>query len=62
MKKILLFLFIIAANIVHAQQKNMQDWANLKKYETDDENLKPASSKEKRIVFMGNSITEYWKV
>src|ERR1041385_2848080 len=37
-----------------------QDWANLKKYEEENKKLGPPKSGEKRIVFMGNSITEGW--
>jgi len=37
-----------------------QDWANLAKYETENSQLPPKQSREKRIVFMGDSITEFW--
>lgn len=37
-----------------------QDWPNLAKYKEANAQLKPPSSKEIRIVFMGNSITEGW--
>src|SRR5215218_6052817 len=36
------------------------DWANLKRYEAENKALKPAAPGEKRVVFMGNSITEGW--
>ncbi|MGB3079659.1 MAG: GDSL-type esterase/lipase family protein, partial [Saprospiraceae bacterium] len=36
------------------------DWGNLNKYANANENLKPPTLTEKRIVFMGNSITEFW--
>jgi lysophospholipase L1-like esterase len=38
-----------------------KDWANLKKYSDENKNLPPVNRGEKRVVFMGNSITEYWK-
>lgn len=38
-----------------------KDWANLTKYSDENKNLPAVSSGEKRIVFMGNSITELWK-
>ena len=38
-----------------------QDWANLSKYREENAKLALASSHEKRIVFMGNSITEEWE-
>jgi lysophospholipase L1-like esterase len=37
------------------------DWANLKKYQDDNSKLPPPAVGENRIVFMGNSITEFWK-
>lgn len=37
------------------------DWANLKKYDDDNSKLPPPAPGENRIVFMGNSITEFWK-
>lgn len=40
---------------------NAQDWPNLKRYEAENEALIAPTSKEKRVVFMGNSITEGWK-
>ncbi|ANE53634.1 acylhydrolase [Flavisolibacter tropicus] len=37
------------------------DWANLKRYAADNKQLPPPTAKEKRVVFMGNSITEGWR-
>jgi len=37
-----------------------QDWANLEKYRNENANLGLPKSHEKRVVFMGNSITEGW--
>ena len=37
------------------------DWANIKRYASENKSLKPVPAGEKRIVFMGNSITELWK-
>jgi lysophospholipase L1-like esterase len=37
-----------------------QDWANLNRFKVDNENLAVSSTGEKRVVFMGNSITEGW--
>jgi lysophospholipase L1-like esterase len=36
------------------------DWANLEKYKSDNEKIGLPAKGEKRIVFMGNSITEGW--
>jgi lysophospholipase L1-like esterase len=38
----------------------MQDWPYLKKYEKENANLPVLESGENRIVFMGDSITEFW--
>ncbi|TDD97104.1 acylhydrolase [Flavobacterium cellulosilyticum] len=37
-----------------------QDWPYLKKYQSENATLKSISSKQKRIVLMGDSITEFW--
>lgn len=37
------------------------DWANLKRYEAENKALQPFKAGERRVVFMGNSITEGWK-
>lgn len=46
---ILIFNFTIA-----------QDWANLEKYKDNNAQLMTMSTNDRRIVFMGNSITEGW--
>ncbi|MBS1519355.1 MAG: SGNH/GDSL hydrolase family protein [Bacteroidetes bacterium] len=38
------------------------DWPNIRKYQDDNSKLHPPASGENRIIFMGNSITEFWKV
>jgi lysophospholipase L1-like esterase len=40
---------------------NAQDWANLNYYRKANTKLENPSENEDRIVFMGNSITEFWK-
>jgi len=37
------------------------DWPNLRKYQDENSKLPPSAPGENRIVFMGNSITEFWK-
>jgi lysophospholipase L1-like esterase len=37
-----------------------KDWANLKRYSEENKNLPANSTGEKLVVFMGNSITEFW--
>jgi lysophospholipase L1-like esterase len=44
-----------------AEEAFHKDWANLKKYDDDNSKLKAAAPDPKRVVFMGNSITEFWK-
>ena len=52
---LLLFIFISMSETSFAQ-----DWANLAKYETQNNQLPSKQSGEKRIVLMGDSITEFW--
>ena len=52
----LLFLLLIGMT----EKSIAQDWANLSKYETENKSLQPKKSGEKRIVLMGDSITEFW--
>lgn len=39
-----------------------QDWPYLNRYQTENDKLSPLKFGEKRIVFMGDSITELWSV
>ena len=39
-----------------------QDWPNLKKYHKENNTLPLPTLEQKRIVFMGDSITEFWTV
>lgn len=57
------FYLFLLLNPLHAMSQDQQlknEWANLKKYAEDNKKLKPASKAEKRVVFMGDSITEFW--
>jgi lysophospholipase L1-like esterase len=42
-------------------QLNAQDWASLKRYQTENSVLTAPKANENRVVFMGNSITQQWK-
>ena len=42
------------------ESENNQDWANLKRYEDENLSLGHPQENEKRVVFMGDSITEEW--
>jgi lysophospholipase L1-like esterase len=37
-----------------------QDWANIKRYEDANSNLIASSSSKKKVVFIGDSITDFW--
>lgn len=54
-----IFILVITFNIQHVLS---QDWADLGRYAKANQQLKVKSSGEKRVVFMGNSITEFWSV
>jgi lysophospholipase L1-like esterase len=57
MTKRILSVFILSFTICAAKA---QGWANIKKYEEANIKVKPPSANEKRVVFMGNSITDFW--
>jgi len=57
--KYLVFSFFI---LISMNALSQEDWANLKRYAKENADLKPPVRGEHRIVFMGNSITESWKV
>lgn len=52
---ITLLLLSIPGSIITAQ-----DWPNLGRYKTENENLGDPQPGERRIIFMGNSITDGW--
>jgi lysophospholipase L1-like esterase len=55
-KRILsLFILVFAIGVASAQ-----DWANIKRYEAVNKNTLPPATSEKRVVFMGDSITDFW--
>lgn len=55
LNSLLILLFILAANTAKSQ-----DWANIKKYETANSEVPPPSSGQNRVVYMGDSITDFW--
>lgn len=48
--------------IIYSQKNMEKDWSNLKKYAAENEILRTTPNLPKYIVFMGDSITELWKV
>jgi len=43
------------------RDKWSRDWGNIHKYDADNGKVPAPAPNEKRVVFMGNSITEFWK-
>jgi len=58
--KILNLTFVLFAVVFLAGSSSAQDWANTSRFKDENAKLAPPSSAEKRVVFMGNSITEGW--
>lgn len=58
MKKILCMAFL--GLCLFGIEANAQDWANLGRYAKANKELPAPAKKEKRVVFLGNSITEGW--
>ncbi len=42
-------------------QKTLQDWPNIARYHDANSSVKPPAKTEKRVVFMGDSITDNWQ-
>jgi len=74
MNKILLFILLISGSALFAQDQKVDslnnkpekenfadDWAALTKYQKENELLPAPTRKEKRVVFLGSSIFEFWK-
>jgi lysophospholipase L1-like esterase len=40
--------------------KTLQDWPNLNRYRAENAQIAPPASGEQRVVFMGDSITDFW--
>lgn len=57
MTKRILSVLLLSFTICAAKA---QDWANIKKYEEANSKVKQPAANEKRVVFMGNSITDFW--
>lgn len=54
----LLLLFLLPSGVAAAQPSPAGDWANLARYRAENARLGPPAPGERRVVFMGNSITE----
>lgn len=60
-KFIPLLLFILFTACGHKKEGINGDWAKLKKYMAENKKLQPALPGQHRVVFIGDSITEFWK-
>lgn len=60
MKFLKLTRIIMLASLFTNLSANAQDWANLERFRQENANLPIPAKNEKRVVFMGNSITEGW--
>jgi lysophospholipase L1-like esterase len=62
-KNILIFTIIFLSFVANAQNKiDINQYANFEKYREANMKLGLPSETENRVVFMGNSITEAWKI
>ena len=57
----LLKTIVMCAFLITSFKTDAQDWANLKRYQNENAALQAPAKKEKRVVFIGNSITQGWK-
>lgn len=62
MKNIKSIYYIIILSIFIGGKIQAQDWANLNKYQKDNATIESLAPGQNRIVFMGDSITEFWSV
>lgn len=58
--KLVKVLFITILGIMFTENIYSQDWANLNRFKSENENLTLPKHDENRVVFMGNSITQGW--
>lgn len=47
---------------IERMEKTLQDWANLARYADANATLPPPAANERRVVFMGDSITQGWNL
>lgn len=60
MKKILLSALVALLGSASALAQPAQDWTNFQRYQKDNETVKTLPQEKRKVVFMGNSITENW--
>src|SRR3982751_5431728 len=59
--KYLLLLCMLTHSFASMSQDGKNDWGNLKRYAAENKQLAFPGKGETRVVFMGNSITEFWR-
>ena len=57
---IFVFLFIIQFSLYSQNDISMEDFGNLNRYAEENKSIGTPADGEARVVFMGNSITEFW--
>ena len=62
MKNLKLTVGIILLTLIMIESTYSQDWANLNRYQKENEALGLSPLNETRVVFIGNSITEGWSL
>lgn len=60
MKILRLSFVMFLASMFFSEITMAQDWANLERFKAENAKLQMPATGEKRVVFMGNSITEGW--
>lgn len=60
MKKTLLFLLLLSFVVVESNAQKFNDLINLKRYSEANQKLPACMPNDRRIVFIGNSITQGW--
>lgn len=61
MNKLKVFLTILALTMLgNKVSADDRDWGNLRRYAQQNEEVKQLPKEQRRVVFMGNSITENW--
>jgi len=58
---LIVILLLISFQTFSQSEKENKDWANLNRFKMENAALPSPPKNEKRVVFMGNSITEGWQ-
>lgn len=57
-----ILLLLLFQTVIYSQNDKVNnDWANLQKYSEANKNMTPKQTNFKRVVLMGDSITEFWQ-